>query len=88
MAPTVFQLNTLRTLEEPETKRVFSVVVGRRAVRVSDLVGSTGPRESVQQSLKKLEDANLVKVKPSVIRDFDTYVITAEGLEAARLIAA
>ncbi len=67
---------------DPETRAILQAVAKNRLVRYGDLVRiapTTAPA-----NVQKLLDLNLINVKSSGIRDFDTLYITSDGLEASR----
>lgn len=41
-------------------------------------------KEKIKASLKELEGKGLIKKKSSVIEDFETYYVTAKGLQESR----
>ena len=77
-------LTTLSALAAPSAREIFKQIVNRRTVRFNDLVQLAGGREPAKQAIKLLIGASLVKEESSGLEDFNTYYVTAQGLEASR----
>ena len=85
---------TLSMLAVPTVRLVFEQVVKNRSIRLGELIERVRPkvdRENVEEMLRelketlnKLKDAELIKEKGSAIEEFNTYYVTANGLEANR----
>lgn len=67
--------------EEIESKIGDSIPYGRESYEFKDEDEKT---KKIKTSLKELEDKGLIKKKPSVIEDFETYYVTAKGLQESR----
>ena len=76
---------TLSMLAVPTVRLVFEQVVKNRSIRLGELIERVRPkvdRENVEEMLRELKDAELIKEKGSAIEEFNTYYVTANGLEA------
>lgn len=76
-----------KALVKPLNQQVFSFVVRQRQVHMKDLLDSLSAstsKEVVVESLSELERAGLIKEESASIEDFNTYYVTAEGLQADR----
>jgi hypothetical protein len=76
----------IETALSPAETEVFKRIVDRRTVRQGQLVETLSDKvagDSLDSALKVLVDRNLVKVKPAIVKQFDTYLVTADGLELA-----
>jgi hypothetical protein len=76
-----------QTLIDPTNKRVFGAVVKARHILLKDLwktLKSDTEQSNVDQSLGQLQEAGLIQVEPGSLRDFNTYYVTAEGLQMDR----
>jgi len=74
---------------EPIARAVLEQVAKSRYVRFDELLKMTQPkidRAAVKDALSKLKDMHLVDEKSTSIEDFNTFFITADGLEASRLV--
>jgi hypothetical protein len=81
-------------------KRVFDEVVKKRRVQLKDLRESVGsvdlggtPEEGtvepivqaqIEDAVQKLKSAKLIEERQAPIKDFNTYYVTASGLNAER----
>jgi predicted MarR family transcription regulator len=84
-------LMTLGLLGGIETRLVFDQIVRNRRIRLNELLGRVGEQldeETVVHSLERLRNAGLIQELGAPLRDFNTYYVTADGLEASRKIAA
>lgn len=85
-------LFTLAVLAEPMARVLFEQVAKNRSIRFEQLLKrvqflySTLSREDARATLQQLKNAQLIGEISSPIEDFNTYYITAEGLEAGRKI--
>lgn len=78
---------TLSKLTTPMVRPIFKLVVKNRSIRFGELARQVEPevnREQAKITLKELKDAHLIKEKGSAVEDFNTYYVTADGLEASR----
>ena len=74
---------------DPNYREVFTEIVRKKSVRLHDLkraLHNMG-KERTEAYLKTFTDANLVKELKSEVHDFNTYYITAIGLQAGRKLA-
>lgn len=80
----------ITALGDVTVRTVFSKLVKDKALRFKDLVAELEPSnvsvDEVSSALGKLTRANLIKEKPSIVTDLNSYVITAAGLNAARKV--
>lgn len=69
----------------PSEREVFKEVLDNRVVRRKKLEGDLNKlsADSIRKALEGLERQKLVERKPAVIGQFDTYLVTADGLELA-----
>lgn len=80
---------TLATLSnDPKTKKVLHAVVQGRSVRLNQLVSAEVSHKDALVSINILKDAKLVKETQAPIDDLKTYFVTANGLEADRMVKA
>lgn len=85
-------LNVVMLLSDTITKRVFQEVLRNRTVLFKELWESLNKNKElasvkkpeVEGAVKKLQDANLIKERTTPIKDFNTYYVTANGLNAER----
>jgi hypothetical protein len=79
---------TFALLAKPLVRQVFETVVNERSIRFNELLRraalSDEKREEVKAALRELKGANLINEIGSVIDDFNTYYVTAAGLELHR----
>ncbi len=80
-------------LSNDVVKLVFKVVLKNRSVMLKEIRESLNRTPELQASLdevkledavKKLKDADLIKERTAPIEDFNTYYVTANGLTAER----
>lgn len=74
---------------DPTYREVFTEIVRKKSVRLHDLKSAMRNlgEERTEAYLKTFTDANLVKELKSQVHDFNTYYITAIGLQAGRRLA-
>jgi predicted MarR family transcription regulator len=67
-------------------KDVFSIVAKNRSVLFKELCQYVKVRDQneVEDAVKKLEKADLIKERSAPIKDFYTYYVTADGLTAEK----
>jgi hypothetical protein len=68
---------------------VFKNILEKRSVQFKEILSSKGlkegeEREQLEGAVKVLKEAELIKERPALIEDFNTYYITADGLSVAR----
>ncbi len=77
-------------LSELPTRCVFDQVVKKRRIRFRDLlkqlesVDHPLDRGTAKEMLNRLKMAQLISEEVSSIEDWNTYFLTADGLEASR----
>lgn len=78
-------------LSSTMVKLVFDEILQSRSVLFKDirdkLVSRGGPapaKAEIEGAVKALVDASLVKERPASIEDFNSYYVTADGLNAGR----
>ena len=64
------------------TRGVFEAVAQPRTILVRDLKSRFPNNVQLDQTIRRLIKAELIKVKPSIIQDFNTLYVTADGLSA------
>ena len=74
---------------DPNYRKVFAEILRKKSVRFLDLIHSVRnvDKERTEAYLKTFTDANLVKELKSEVHDFNTYYITASGLQTGRRLA-
>ena len=74
---------------DPSYREVFTEIVRKKSVRLHDLKSALHnlDKERTEAYLKTFTDAKLVKELKSEVHDFNTYYITAIGLQAGRKLA-
>lgn len=74
---------------DPNYREVFTEIVRKKSVRLHDLKSAMHniDKERTEAYLKTFTDAQLVKELKSEVHDFNTYYITATGLQAGRKLA-
>jgi predicted transcriptional regulator len=78
-------LNKLSVLANKDNIKVFDQVIEHRSIRFKELIRRTGlTRAETKQALRVLKSASLIDEKGAPIEDFNTYYVTATGLEASR----
>lgn len=70
--------------EEIESKMESSIPFGRDSGEIKD---QDEKKVQIKISLKELENKGLIKKKTSVIEDFETYYVTARGLQEGRKLS-
>jgi len=81
---------TLALLAAPVVRLVFERVLKNRSIRFGDLIKQVEQvdpnvdRRQAKATLDQLQNAHLIKEKGSALEDFNTYYVTADGLEASR----
>ena len=78
--------NTANLLKDETTRGVFKAVAGPRTVQFRDLKLQFSDASALGQSIKKLAEANLIKVSEAPIEDFKTLYVTADGLNWAQAL--
>ena len=79
-------------LSKDTIKRVFKEVLRNRSVLFKELRESLRKtpelraldKPQLEEAVKKLKDADLIKERTASIEDFNTYYVTADGLTAER----
>ena len=70
-------------LAKPLMKEVLKEIVKTQAVLLKDLVNRIPQGKSeVTKALSELKRAELIKERQAPLDDFNTYYVTAEGLQA------
>lgn len=69
--------------------QVFKNILEKRSVLFKEILASQGQktgeeRERLEDAVKVLKKAELIKERSAPIEDFNTYYITADGLSVAR----
>ena len=82
--PTI-SLKTSNLLSNMDTRRVFEAVVQPRTISFRDLRRNL-PTQNLTQSIQLLKDADLIAEKPAIIGDFNTFYVTATGLNVAQAL--
>lgn len=88
----------LVTLSTPPVRAVFSEIVKNRSVLFRDIRKNllnnddqiSHPSDIDKQivtAVKVLKDAQLIRETPADIRDFNSYYVTSDGLNAARQLS-
>lgn len=72
--------------EDGTTRGVFEAVAKPRTILVRDLKTRFPNNSQLDQTISRLIKAELIKVKPSIIQDFNTLYVTADGLSADRAL--
>jgi hypothetical protein len=68
-------------------KSVFGKILKDRSVMFKDIVESVArPPEQVEVALSRLKNENLIEESTAPIRDFNSYYVTAGGLDAERVL--
>ncbi len=74
-------------LRDKIVQEIFKRVAKQKSVRLNELVIEQGvSRGTTLDALSKLTNSGLIAERPSLLQDFNAYVITADGLAAARQI--
>jgi DNA-binding HxlR family transcriptional regulator len=80
----------LSVLMNSETRNVFEEVCNERTIRFRELVNRLAKKidiNHITQILDKLREAEFIQRDDSSgIEDFYTYYVTADGLEAMRIV--
>jgi hypothetical protein len=63
---------------------LFKKVVERRKASLQELSGSADKLDSAEAGLAQLSDAKLIAVERAPVREWNTYYVTAGGLEVDR----
>ncbi len=74
----------------PSTRSVLKEVASSRSIRLGELMKKAQPeieRATVESSLQELKNLHFIDERSSVLNDFRTFFITAEGIEATRKLA-
>lgn len=83
-------LATFALLAKPLNRQLFETVVKERSIRFADLLRRASipdnNRDNARLALQELKDARLIKELAPMqnFEDFNTYYVTADGLEASR----
>lgn len=77
--------------------KLFSLIYKHKSLRFEEIEYKMGDsiefedenekKEKIKASLKGLESKGLIKKKSSVIEDFETYYVTAKGLQESRKLS-
>jgi hypothetical protein len=73
-------------LEDGETRGIFEAVAQPRTILVRDLKTRFPNKVLLNQTISRLKNAALIKEMPSVIEDFNTLYVTADGLSAVKAL--
>jgi len=79
----ILTIKTADLLKDPTTRGVFEAVANPRTIRIRDL-RINFPQVDLDRSIALLKNADLIKVEPAVIDDFNTIYVTATGLNVAQ----
>jgi hypothetical protein len=71
-------------LRDSFAREVFGEVYRNRSIRLDQLGTRFPSRPETKIALQHLLGAQLVSVRPSLVDDFSTYFVTADGLKAGR----
>lgn len=85
-------LHVVMLFSDKLTKLVFQEVLKKRSVLFKELRDSisknseaaNAEKPAIENAVKKLQEANLIKERRTSIEDFNTYYVTANGLSAER----
>jgi hypothetical protein len=72
--------------EDGTTRGVFEAVAKPRTILVRDLKTRFPNNDQLNQTISLLKNAALIKEMPSVINDFNTLYVTADGLSAVKAL--
>lgn len=84
--PAQISSKAVNVLRDLKTQGVFKAVAEPRTISFRDLKNSLPDEENLQQSISDLLQADLIGEKTSVIPDFSTLYVTADGLNAVRAL--
>ncbi|HXF84350.1 MAG TPA: hypothetical protein VNK49_03095 [Anaerolineales bacterium] len=74
-------------LGEEANRQVFNQILKNRKVQLRELIETGYSRERIKKVLTNLKKYNLIGEKASTFDEFNTYYITAEGLQIGRKIS-
>lgn len=78
---------------DPKVRRIFAQVVRNRKIRFGELLSLSSEadsessdelRKQIKKTLHRLKAEQLIKDTGAAVEDFNTYYVTARGLEASR----
>lgn len=80
--------NWIRILSDAATSSTFKLVTRKRKVRFDDLMRDldTDDETLVIDQLERLKIAGLIEHRGSFLPEWGIYIVTADGLQAARKI--
>jgi hypothetical protein len=87
------KFSTLSFLASNDTARsLFEIIAHRRFIRLDELIKTSNVQANdAQRALGQLEDQKLISsmsADDTKLTDFDTYYVTADGLEVKRKVVA
>ena len=74
-------------LEDSITRELFELIVRNRRVKLETLIEKFGDKidiETAKNKLNQLRKMGLIEEKTDILPEWNTYLITAMGLEATR----
>jgi len=83
---------TLSAIASGVSGSVFKAILANRSMVLKDILktlsikGTAPKQEDIEKAIKSLEEKALIKESQAPIADFNTYYVTADGLEAGRVI--
>jgi hypothetical protein len=81
-----YDIGVALLLEEESNRKVFNQILKNRKVQLKELIETGYSRDRVKKALTNLKKYNLIGEHASTFDEFNTYYITADGLQAGRKI--
>jgi hypothetical protein len=82
----LINFRTSNLLSNLTTRGVFEAVAKPRTISFRDLKRNFPADEDLNEAITLLKQADLIGEKPAVINDFNTFYVTANGLNAVQAL--